>query len=144
MKDLIAGLLLLMVCGCACYNPQYETYCTYAQVRKIADSDTYPAFKVVWAPLMFVPDTCLIPVTAYVDAANHPPVSKDKHVYLSYVGFRTMRNAYYGPKVNRGFMCVAQVFTAILDTAWFPVAGIIDTTWIVSRSNCDDIFSPKK
>ena len=144
MKKLIAGTLLLLVCGCACYNPQYETYCSYAQARKVADSDTYPAFKVIWAPIMFVPDTIILPVTGYVDAVNHPPESQDKHVYLSYVGFRAMRNAYYGPNVSRALMCVAQGFMIVVDTAWFPVAGLIDTTWIVSRPDPDDIFRPQK
>ena len=143
MKNAIAGMWLLLVCGCASYNPKYESYCTYANTRKLVDVDQYPAYKIAWAPLMFIPETIASPVTCYIDAANNPPVSKDQHVYLTYVGFRTIRNAMAlnDNKVRKPVMCVALGLIAVVDTVWFPVAGLIDTTWIVTRPNPEDRFN---
>ncbi len=143
MKNAITVTLLLLVCGCASYNPKYESYCTYANTRKLVDVDQYPAYKIVWAPLMFIPETIASPVTCYVDAANNPPVSKDKHVYLTYVGFRTMKNAVAlnDNKVRKPVMYVALGISAVVDTVLFPVAGLIDTTWIVTRSKPEDRFN---
>jgi len=144
MKKIVAGTLLLLICGCASYNPKYQSYYTYAQTRKIVDTPTYPAFKVVWAPLMFVPETIVSPVTSYMDAANHPPESQDKHVYMTYVGYRTMRNAMAlnDDKVGKPVMYVAWGFITLVDTVWFPVAGLIDTTWIITRPSPEETFAP--
>ena len=142
MKTTLVGLMLLCVCGCGIYNPNYETYWTYAQTRKIVDSPTYPVFKSVWAPLAFVPETAVSPVTVYVDAVKHPPRSMDQHVYLSYVGFRTMRNAMAlnDDRVDKPVMLVAWGLVTVMDTALFPLAGLIDVTWIVSRPTPEDNF----
>lgn len=143
MKKFIVLSMLLAVCGCSSYNPKYQNYYTYAQTRKIVDSKAYPAFKLVFAPLIFIPETIASPVTSYMDATQHPPESQDGHVYMTYVGFRTMNRAMAlnDDKIGKPVMYVAWGMITLVDTLWFPVAGCIDTAWIMSQDTPERTFS---
>lgn len=133
-RHLLVACVAVALSGCANYNPKYNGYYSFAQTRKIVDSKTYPVFKMVFAPLIFIPETVASPVTAYMDSAQHPPESDDGHVYLSYVGFRTMRNA-QETSAAHGTLFVAQSLVTIVDTLWFPVAGVMDTAYIMTLDN---------
>ena len=109
------------------------------------DTRNYPVFRDIAAPLWFIPETIASPVTSYMDAANHPPESSDAdhHVYMSYVGYKTMKNAMEldnDTMSSKPVMTVSWCVITLVDTAWFPVALIIDSLWIVTRPNPEELF----
>lgn len=144
MRLSLVVCLMLLACGCANFNSRYQKYHTYAQTRKIVDSKAYPAFKGIFAPLMFIPETIASPVTVYMDAKNHPPESQDGHVYWTYIGYRTMDRAMAlnDPKISKPVMYVAWGMATLTDTLLFPIAGCVDTAWIVSDSAPEQTFDP--
>lgn len=133
------ALLVFLLAGCANYNPKYENYYTYAQTRKVVDSPTLPVYKTVFAPIIFIPETLASPVTAYMDSSIHPPESRDGHVYLSYIGLKTMSRAMDDPSAGP-IMGVALGLVTLVDTIWFPVAGTMDTIYIMTRDTPEQEF----
>ena len=91
------------------------------------DSGAPDITKVVCSPLVFIPDTIGAPFACYKDAVSHAPESKGGHVYLSYVGLRTLQ----GSDLSSVYQWVGGTLVCITDTIWFPIAGLTDTIYAV-------------
>jgi hypothetical protein len=124
-KPLFLVAILAVFCsGCASYMDYY----TYSSTRKFVDSGTPDVTKVVCSPLVFIPDTIGSPFALYKDAlAGHAPESKGGHVYLSYIGLRTL----LASDMTSVYQWVGGTMVCITDTLWFPIAGIADTIYAV-------------
>ncbi len=123
---LITAVFACVCAGCASVN--YEEKYTFGPTRKLMDSGAPGAAKKVFSPLVFIPDTISVPITAYRDAAAKPPEAKGGHVYLSYIGTRTTMYSDLKPV----YKWTGGVVIAIVDTLWFPVAGLVDTIYAVN------------
>lgn len=117
--------LATLVSGCA----TVDGYTTYGNTRKILKSNAPAIQKAVFSPILFVPDTAVSPLTSYIDSVAHAPESADKHVYLSYVGLRTMTRC----GIDSPLMVLAGTIVMIVDTVWFPIAGTVDTIYVLTR-----------
>ena len=116
------SLALLLCSGCA-YKNQY----TFANTRKLIDSDAPMATKSFFAPLVCLGEGIWAPVAAYIDAKDY--ATGIDHVYLSYIGTRTLLDQ----DMNPIYKFVGGWFVAAVDTAWFPVAGTMDTFYALTR-----------
>jgi hypothetical protein len=119
----LVATLAVFCAGCA----THLDYFAYSNTRKFMDSGAPGITKGVCAPLVFLPDTIGAPFACYKDALNHAPESKGGHVYLSYVGFRTLMQSDLGT----GYKWVGGTMVAITDTIWFPVSGLTDLIYAV-------------
>ncbi len=116
------GLLLVAGFGCA-----YDGHYTFANTRKFLESDALGITKVAFAAPLAISDAVMTPATSYMDA---PKYSRDKdHVYLSYVGMQTLIDS------NMHGLCkfMAALMILPVDTAWFPVAGAVDTIYVINQ-----------
>jgi hypothetical protein len=111
--------------GCA----TYEGYTTYGSTRKLLNSKAPTVAKAAFSPIVFIPDTVVSPFTSYLDSVAHAPESSDSHVYLSYVGLRTMKRC----NIDSPLMVLAGAMVMIVDTVWFPIAGSVDTVYVLTR-----------
>ena len=112
----VLSLVLILSAGCA-YKNQY----TFAATRKLLDSEIPTVTKAVFAPLVCLGEGIWAPVASYIDASNE---SEDvDHVYLSYIGTRTL----IGQDLNPIYKFVGGLFVAVVDTVWFPIGGTMDT-----------------
>ena len=125
----VMGAVSVMA-GCANTYP-YRGYCTYAATRKLLeDESAIVVTKAIGAPFLSIPETLYSPVTAYIDSSKHPPRSKrDNHVYLSYIGLRTIKNS----DLPTPYKAFSGAFSTIIDTMWFPIAATVDVIYSINR-----------
>ena len=118
---LICLALLATTCGCT-----HTGYATFANTRKLLESEALGVTKVGFAPFVGAVDMVATPLTTYLDAAQAP--RDEGHVYVSYLGMQTIVRAEMNPlyKLLAGFMILP------VDTVWFPVGGTIDTIYAVN------------
>ncbi len=65
--------------------------------------------------------------TSYMDA---PKYSRDKdHIYLSYVGMQTIIHS----NMHGLYKFMAALMILPVDTVWFPVAGAVDTIYVINQ-----------
>ena len=124
------GLALLLSSGCA-----YDNYYSFANTRKLVDSDAPQVTKAVFAPMTLLFEGMYSPITAWMDAQNY---AKDKehekeHVYLSYIGAKSL----YDSDMHVMYKIAGSFMVLPIDTVWFPVAGVIDTVYALSDHDTD-------
>ena len=113
-------VLLGATVGCS-----YSGYHTFANTRKLLESDALSVTKVGFAPFVGASDMVASPLTTYMDAAEN---SLDGNVYLSYLGMQTLIRAEMHPL----YKLMAGIMIFPMDTAWFPVAGTVDTIRVLN------------
>ncbi len=119
----VLSLVLVLSSGCA-YKNQY----TFANTRKLLDSDAPTMTKAVFAPLVCLGEGVWAPVASYIDAKHN--ARDENHVYLSYIGTRTLITQ----DMNPIYKFVGGLFVAFVDTLWFPVGGTLDTYYVLTQS----------
>ncbi len=119
----VLSLVLVLSSGCA-YKNQY----TFANTRKLLDSDAPTMTKAVFAPLVCLGEGVWAPVASYIDAKHN--ARDENHVYLSYIGTRTLITQ----DMNPIYKFVGGLFVATVDTVWFPVGGTMDTYYVLTQS----------
>lgn len=125
-----ASLLALAAClattGCS-----YKGAMTYGPTRKLLESDAPGATKVGMAPFLLITDSVLAPVTAYIDAGQGVgrKESASGHVYWSFIGARTLINS----DIDDPLKIPGVLFTFPVDLVWFPISGVADTAYVLSR-----------
>ena len=113
----ICVILSATLLGCQTYDGNYS----FANFRTLVHSDAPLPAKIAGAPFLLIPETLLSPVTAYLDAADHPP-STNGHVHWSYLGTRTLMYA----DMHDVTKLFGVLLTAAVDTIWFPITGTVD------------------
>ncbi len=116
--------LLLFAAGFGCaYNDHY----TFANTRKLLESDAPGITKVAFAAPLAITDAVMTPATSYMDA---PKYTSDKdHVYLSYLGMQTLVDS----NMHGMYKFMAALMILPVDTVWFPVAGAVDTIYVINQ-----------
>ena len=117
------SLVLLLSSSCA-YKNQY----TFANTRKLLDSDAPTMTKAFFAPLVCLGEGVWAPVASYIDAKHN--ATDEDHVYLSYIGTRTLITQ----DMNPVYKFVGGLFVATVDTLWFPIGGTMDTYYVLTQS----------
>ncbi len=125
MKFIIIALIcVLLVASVGC---TYGRYYTFANSRKLMESNAPNVTKVCFVVFVLIAETLWSPVTVYIDSGDY---MEDKdHVYLSYIGMQTL----LGSDMPVFYKVMGSILTAPIDTVWFPVAGTIDTFYALSR-----------
>jgi len=126
-KPLLFSVLLAAVVCSGCVT--HLDYYSYGPTRKFLDSGLPPITIGVCIPFIFIPDTITAPFASYRDTAQHAPEGRGGHVYLSYVGFRTLLQSDLKPV----YKWVGGTMDIIVDTVWFPAAAIADTIYAVQN-----------
>jgi hypothetical protein len=126
-KPLLFVALLTVFCsGCATHLDYYS----YGNTRKFLDSGAPEITKNICVAFVFIPDTVMAPIASYRDTAEHAPEGKGGHVYLSYLGFRTLMQSDLKPV----YKWVGGTVDCIFDTCWFILfTGLADTLYAVQN-----------
>ena len=118
----IGFLLFAAGFGCA-----YDGHYTFANTRKFLESDAPGITKVAFSAPLAVSDAVMTPATSYMDA---PKYSRDKdHLYLSYLGMQTLIDS----NMHGMYKFMAALMILPVDTVWFPVAGVVDTIYVINQ-----------
>ena len=130
----LLGLALLpCVLGCS-----FNDYYTFANTRKLLESNAPGITKVGFAPVIAVQETIVSPVTIYLDTANYT-TDKD-HVYLSYLGMQTV----IASDMHGVYKALASLMILPVDSIWFPIAGTVDTIWAINTMEGKESDAPKQ
>ncbi len=116
--------LLLFPAGFGC---AHNGYYTFANTRKLMESNALGITKVVFSVPLAISETVITPATTYMDAPKYS--SEREHVYLSYLGMQTLIDS----KMHGLYKFMAALMILPVDTAWFPVAGAVDTISVINR-----------
>lgn len=130
---LLCVLAAFVICGCSSTYPYKgkadRPYYTFAATRKLLEDENNIALtRTVASPFLMLPETFYSPVTAYIDSTRNAPKS-DGHVYLSYVGTRTILHS----SLEKPYRYTSCVFACMVDTLWFPVAAVADVIYSITR-----------
>lgn len=125
-RSILAATLVLLIAGpgCAAYQGNYS----FATTRKFLNSDVPSVTKAAFSPLVIVVEWFASPVTAYMDAF-HQAKQEEGHVYLSYIGVRTLSQSH---RLDPPYKIFAGILVAPIDTLCFPIAGTIDTIYVLA------------
>ena len=117
------GLLLFSAgFGCA-----HNGYYTFANTRKLMESNALGITKVFFSTPLAAAEAVSTPATIYMDAPKYS--SEREQVYLSYLGMQTLIDS----KMHGLYKFMAALMILPIDTAWFPVAGAVDTIYVINR-----------
>jgi hypothetical protein len=118
-SQLAAVGLTLCLGGCSAYGDSYS----FANTRKLLDSNAPDVTRVVFAPFVGMFDALASPATTYADAARRAP--EDEHLYLSFVGLRTL----WASELSPAYAVMGTLLVGTVDLGWFAAAGICDVVY---------------
>ena len=121
-RTTIGVLLFSAGFGCA-----HNGYYTFANTRKFMESNALAITKVVFSAPLTAVEAVSTPATIYMDAPKYS--SEREHVYLSYLGMQTLTDS----DMHGLYKFMAALMILPIDTAWFPVAGTVDTIYAINR-----------
>ena len=114
-------VLLSTTIGCA-----YKGTYTFANTRKLLESDTLGVTKVCASPFVGSYDMVVAPVTIYMDAVEN---TGENYEPLSYLGLQTL----IASDMHSLYKLLAGIMVFPVDTVFFPVTGTIDTFHALAR-----------
>ena len=123
----LCAVFLAVTPSCA-----YKNYYTFSGTRKLVESDAPAVTRVFFTPFILLFEGLWAPITAYMDTSGYAE-GKD-HVYLSYIGMQTLMSA----RIDMGYKFVGSIMVIPIDTAWFPLAGTVDTIYALSSDTTPD------
>ena len=113
-------VLLSTTIGCA-YRGTY----TFANTRKLLESDALVVVKVSASPFVSSYDMVVAPITIYMDAAEN---TGEDYKPLSYLGLQTI----VASDMHSLYKLMAGIMIFPVDTAMFPITGTLDTFHVLN------------
>jgi hypothetical protein len=116
--------LLAVSSGC---TTVYDQSSIYPNTFRTLDSDAPCGLREAAANWTFLLETPFLPVSIYADAARNPGHLCDyDHVYLNYIGFRSLPEKTY-------LFVLPPLVALALDTIALPVTGTIDLVHMLTE-----------